>query len=163
MKRTSFVWVAGHSSVGKRHFMDHFGDILSALESKLGLGRIESPISLSDHPSTREIEEAGSSHDCVLIHWQSATFLQFYELKDRNGAARHVVVHVHREIDEHKKEFMKDYPKGRFDHGHQMNLSRVEEYRKLADVFIDVANIDHRFFVIGRTEAPHVRNCGNSS
>lgn len=149
--QASFVWVAGHSCAGKLHFIRTVIADVQQWTSKLGLGVVENAAWIGDKPIS-EIEELRKSHDCIFIHWQSRGDSKVRELKVRQPDAKHVVVHVNREIEEHKQAFARDYPTHDFDAGHYLNVTRVEAHRVFADLFVDVANIAGRFYVVGQTE-----------
>ena len=156
MNQSEIIWVAGHSSVGKRHFIETSMKDPQTWAMKLGLGTVSRPEWLGDRPID-EIERLAHSHDCVLIHWQSRGYLKVYDLIDRLPRARHIVIHVSREIEDHRLAFESDYPGQQFDHGQHLNVTRTEEYRKVVDIFIDVANIAGVFHVVGRTATPYAR------
>ena len=152
MSHVAYVWVAGHSAVGKRTLIDTILSNPDEWASRLEIREIVSARFISGDAGIESIELAGNSSGCALIHWQRRSHDSVKEVQRRNPKARHIVIHVSREVGEHKQIFEAENKGVQYDDkGHLGNVLAIESSRPYVDAFIDVANINRTFTVIGRT------------
>lgn len=154
---TNFVWVTGHSAAGKREFLSW---CISNPELLQSLG-VEAPYSaaLMD-PTLESIEDQANVKKSVLINWQCMGFANVLKIGARVGKHQNIVIHIRSELSEHKERFKHHFPSDHFfETSMGVNIGIVEAYRPFVHMFVDVALISGRYYVLGITRRDDKNVC----
>lgn len=141
----TFIWIAGHSAVGKDTFLTNIEQYAALLE-------IDGPIlNLGLNPRLEVILEAAKSSDTVTMKWQTRGFRTVLDLIKERPRDRHIVVHIRSEVNQHKSDFEHKHKEPYGTSSMLTNVSLVEAYRPFVSSFFDIANIRKKFYVVGVT------------